>query len=132
MILQWKKLYNENRLNMQPNRKSGMEVDTYFRKKYDCNAINDKVFQEIVVENILTNDFYKERLKDGRMLVVRTYAVQDATVGIDIETGFFHVESENLTLVAQIWDDLFLFRGLDEKDLENYFLVAQYLQLAKP
>ena len=30
--------------------------------------------------------------------------------------------------MAKIYDDLFVFRGLDEKDLENYFLVAQYIE----
>lgn len=50
-------------------------------------------------------------------------------VGIDLVTGYFHVESENMDKAEKVYNDLFVFRGLDEKDLENYFLVGQYIQL---
>jgi len=31
----------------------------------------------------------------------------------------------------QIYDDLFAFRGLDEKDLNNVFMVAEYVKCIK-
>ncbi len=49
--------------------------------------------------------------------------------GIDTESGYFQIESENMKLMEEIYDDLFLFRGLDECDLNNYFLVAEYVQI---
>ncbi len=39
------------------------------------------------------------------------------------------VESLNEEKMKEIYDDLFLYRGLDQKDLENFFLVAEYVRL---
>jgi len=44
-------------------------------------------------------------------------------------TGYIHAESEVMDKAEVVYNDLFAFRGLDEKDLENYFLLAQYMQL---
>ncbi len=128
MISEWQKLYNENRHKMKPNRKSGLEIDTYFRQKYQYIAINDKDFEVAVTENILLNDFNKLKLKNGESPRIKMYRVDDVYVAIDVISGFFQIESENLTLMSQIYDDLFLFRGLDEMDLENFFLVGQFLR----
>ena len=32
---------------------------------------------------------------------------------------------------ADLYDVVFFFRGLDEKDLENFFLVAEYVKAAE-
>ena len=51
------------------------------------------------------------------------YRQQDTIfVAIDEITGTFHVE-----LSVLLWDELFAFRGLDAADLENCYLVAEYL-----
>ena len=52
-------------------------------------------------------------------------------MGIDLVSGYFHVESPDRKEMERIYDDLFAFRGLDETDLQNYFLVAQYLLCKK-
>ena len=44
-------------------------------------------------------------------------------VGMDLITGYFQVEGE----CSLLWDQLFAFRGLDAMDLENYYLVAEYI-----
>lgn len=44
-------------------------------------------------------------------------------VGIDLVSGYFYVEGSE-----EIYDDLFAFRGLDERDLDNFFLVAEYVK----
>ena len=36
-------------------------------------------------------------------------------VGIDLTTGYFVVEGS-----SRLWDELYAFRGLNERDLENY------------
>ncbi len=130
MIAQWKRLHSENRRAMRPNRKSGAELDAYFRGAYACRPCASKKLERVVTETILQNKIYKEKLPQGEQPQVKTYAVEGAYVAIDIASGFFHVESENTALMERIYDDLFVFRGLDEQDLDNYFLVAQYLQLA--
>ena len=46
--------------------------------------------------------------------------------GIELETGFFHIEGS-----SALWDQLFAFRGLDETDLKNFYLVAEYINCIK-
>lgn len=43
----------------------------------------------------------------------------------------FHVESEKTEKAVPIYDDLFMFRGLDCEDLKSFFLVAQYVKLTE-
>lgn len=47
-------------------------------------------------------------------------------VGIELESGFFYVEGSSL-----LWDELYAFQGLDEKDIQNYFCVSEYISCLK-
>jgi len=57
--------------------------------------------------------------------------IQFHFIGIDLSTGEFHIESENIEEVMPLHDDLFVYRGLDEEDLKNIFLVAEYVKLTQ-
>ena len=54
----------------------------------------------------------------------------DVYVGIDLVTGFFHIESKHIEKCIPIYDDLYVKRGLDKSDLQNYVLVGQYMELS--
>jgi hypothetical protein len=41
---------------------------------------------------------------------------------VELHSAYFMVEGSSL-----LWDELFAFRGLDEEDLGNYYLVAEYV-----
>jgi hypothetical protein len=43
-------------------------------------------------------------------------------VGIDLVTAYFLVEGSSL-----LWDELFAFRGLDNDDINHFYLVAEYI-----
>lgn len=62
---------------------------------------------------------------------IKSYKTGNALVGIDLSTGEFHIESENTEEVMPLHDDLFVYRGLDEEDLKNIFLVAEYVKLTQ-
>lgn len=47
----------------------------------------------------------------------------------EMRENTFHIESENIEEVMPLHDDLFVYRGLDEEDLKNIFLVAEYVKL---
>ena len=53
----------------------------------------------------------------------------DIFVGIDLKTGFFHIESDNVRKSIPIFDDLFITRGLSVDELRNFVIVGQYLEL---
>ena len=130
MIHEWKRVYNENRDSLQPNRKSGAEVNAYFCNKYCFDKFDSLTFCDVVKFNIMENEPNREKLPQGETPQIMAYKSKDSSVlvGIDLVTGFFHIEGKDINRVAEIYDDLFLFRGLDEKDIDNYFLVAQYIQ----
>lgn len=128
MIEEWKQIYEEYHDRLRPNRKSGEEVDRYFRDKYSAQDFPSPEFKSMIEEQILQNDFIRKKLYNQEPRV-RTYWLNDVLVAIDLTSGEFHVESKNFLKMQEIYDDLFAFRGLDEKDLENFFLVAQYVQL---
>ena len=54
------------------------------------------------------------------------FAGMDIFVGIDLVSGFYCVEGS-----SYLWDELCAFQGLDERDRENFFCVAQYITCLK-
>lgn len=130
MIQEWKCIYNENRDKLKTNRKSGAEINDYFCNKYRFEKLDSLSFHDVVEFNIMKNESNREKLPQGAVPQIVAYKAKDSSVlvGIDLVTGFFHIEGKDINRVAEIYDDLFLFRGLDETDIKNYFLVAQYIQ----
>ena len=133
MINIWKKIYEDNKERLKPNRKSGSEVDSYFKNKYKPACFDSEEFREIIRENILQNQFNKDKLPQGKLPDIALYKVADGKVivGIDLVTGFIQVEGEDISEMVKIYDDLFVFRGLDGQDLTNCFITAQYVECLK-
>ena len=127
MIDEWKKIFEENRASLMPNRKTGIEIDNYLKTHYYVMPINTDKANKVVVENIMNNEPLKEKLPQGVFPCPVTYYVGDEKVfvGIDLVTGYFQCEEKG---AEKIFDDLFAYRGLDEMDLKNYFLVAEYIK----
>lgn len=130
MIKAWEKTFKENHDTLFPNRKTGKEVDEYFKEKYEYDELDSEKHREIVEYNIMHSNHNKAKLPEDVLPQISIYKVKetDIIVGIDRITGFFQVEGEDIDKVAEIHDDLFAFRGLDAADIENYFLVAQYIE----
>lgn len=131
MLAEWKRIFDSCRSSMQPNRKTGIEVDRYFRSKYPCQVYDDPKFKEAVEFNIVENEHSRNKLKNGMKPDIRSYRIEDILVGIDLVSGEFFVESEDINKSIPIYDDLFVFRGLDEEDLKNCYLVAEYIRLTQ-
>lgn len=131
MIAQWKRVFEMYRSALTPNRKSGKEVDRYFREKYPYQMFDNAAFRKIASLNITENDFFKRKLPKDTLPDIQSYQTGNALVAIDLCTGEFHIESENIEEVVQIHDDLFVYRGLDGEDLQNFFLVAEYVTLSQ-
>lgn len=129
MIATWKRIFESCHATLTPNRKSGEDVDRYFRAKYPYQRYEQEAFREIASLNITENEPLKQKLPQGAMPNIQSYRTGSALVAIDLCTGEFHVESEQIEEVVEIHDDLFVYRGLDEEDLQNFFLVAEYVTL---
>lgn len=131
MITEWKRIFEAHHSRLKSNRKSGAEVDQYFRGKYVCQIFSDATFQKLVAFNITENEVSHKKLPKGCTPNIQSYKTGDVFVGIDLCTGEFHIEGENIEEVALIYDDLFAYRGLDDDDLKNFFLVAEYIKLTQ-
>ncbi|MCH5199916.1 MAG: hypothetical protein J1F60_03060 [Oscillospiraceae bacterium] len=129
-VREWKSIHAEYREKLKPNRKTGVQVKEYFTKKYSPEQYDSAEFASVVEYNIVMNEHEREKLPEDELPQIATYKLGDGQVlvGIDLVTGFIHVECEDTVKAAEIYDDLFLFRGLDEKDIDNFFLTAQYIQ----
>lgn len=124
----WKEIYMLRKDSLKPNRISGEALDTYFRETYQPERIENRDFKEVVYQNAkeqnptLTPDQSK----------ISTYLLDgDIYVGIDLRSGYFQVECEDINKMIPVWDDLFFTRGLSERDLAHFVLTAQYILISQ-
>ncbi len=128
MLQEWKRLHEKYRPKLTPNRRSGTQVDAYFRETYPHTPMDSEELREMIAAEILENPHHAEKLPEGCVPDVRCYLSGDVLVGIDLVTGHIHVESEDTERMAKLYDALFFYRGLDEADLENAYLTAEYVK----
>ena len=122
----WKELYEKKSKFLKPNRISGSDLNTYFQDKYPTQKYDNERFMEVVHLN--SKEHFHENA--GNINDIVAYTLNgDIYVGIDLKTGFFHIESEDVSKSIPIYDDLFITRGLSKEDIQNYVIVGQFLEL---
>lgn len=145
MIEQWKQTYAHYRKALHPNRKSAEDIIAYLKNKYPVTKIKDKKWNSIVIDNVLNNEYFKDQIPKGALPKAEVYLIDDSAggkllydnqddifdgldivFGIELETGFFYLQGSSL-----LWDEMFAIKGLSETDLDNYFLVAEYINCLK-
>jgi hypothetical protein len=145
IIEEWKEVWNKYKDKLRPNRKSSKEVVEYLKNKYLLEEICDDNAKLVVINNVLHNKPYADRLPIGVEPLAVTFVVENKEngkflyenqdeifkrnnifIGVELESGFFCVEGSSL-----LWDELYAFRGLDEKDIQNYCCVAEYISCLK-
>ncbi len=137
-IREWKEIYEKHKNTLTPNKKSAEEIIGFLKSRYTATEIIDAEYKRVVSDNILLNGFSRDKLK-GKTPEIRLFKIsdeglfyrQDAVfkgtdiiVGIEVNTSYIFVEGS-----SELYDELFAFAGLDECDLKNYFLVAEYVKL---
>ncbi|MDD2484907.1 MAG: hypothetical protein PHQ50_07800 [Eubacteriales bacterium] len=141
LIESWKATYMENRPNLKANRKSGLEIVEYLKQKYPVQEENSEAIKKVLLFNVMQNECHRDKLPEGKEPVPVGFILENEgkgkllyekqddvfngkqiVIGVEVETGFFFVEGSSL-----LWDELFAFRGLDEEDLDNFYLVAEYI-----
>ena len=121
----WKETYRLHGGSLKPNRISGVKLDGYFRNKYTPSLAENENFRQAVYLNAKETEISDE----PRIFV---YALDGGVyVGIDVVSGYFQVECEDIEKAVPIWDDLFVTRGLSEADINNYVIASQYILLSE-
>ncbi|KXL51705.1 hypothetical protein CLNEO_29100 [Anaerotignum neopropionicum] len=150
MLEEWKAVWVRYKDKLKPNRRSGEELLGYLQKKYVLTEIHEKRAADAVIANVTMNEPYGEKLPMGAVCQPKTFFLENVGegkifyrsedkaahiwgeevtsifVGIDMVTGFFMVEGSEL-----LWDEICAFCGLDEKDLQNYAIVGEYIACLK-
>ena len=148
MIAQWKAVWRENKDRLSLNRKTGVQVLEYLQKRYPLTELSDPEALKAIACDVTMNEYWAEKLPAGTAPSPRAFylenegagrrfylpenrddpelwggSVERIFVGVDLASGFYMVEGSTL-----LWDELRAFQGLDEKDLQNFVMVAQYLE----
>ena len=145
MLENWMKLWKENKDKIKPDRKSGEDVLNYLKEKYvliPTEKTGGESIVKQVEDEIKNNEYSAWRLPVGKKPEVKAFIVEKKGKGrelyenqdemfkgleiiaaVDLVTGYCHIENSSL-----LYDEIIAFQGLDEIDITNYFLVAQYIQ----
>lgn len=137
MIKEWQDIYNKNKDKLKPNKKDGLEIVEYLKKIHSVIEIENTELEKVVYDNIILNEFSNQKLC-GKNPIIRLFEVTDKNlykkqdnvfkgikiiVGIELNTSYIFVEGS-----SYLYDELMAFTGLDDKDITNYYLVAQYIK----
>lgn len=144
-VEKWKAIYAEYKMKLYPNRKTALEIIEYLNQKYPLTEQTEEKLKQVVVDNVLLNECYLNKIPNSKMPVGKVfyvenlgsgkhlYEMQDVVfkgnkiiVGVELGSAFFMVEGSSM-----LWDEIFAFRGLDEEDLNNFYLVAEYITCLK-
>lgn len=151
MLAEWKSIFDQYKDLLQPNRKSGIDLLGYLQSNYSLTEITDKEVLTAISENVSLNEFFAEKLPAGQLPLPKAFYLEDRGngrkfylspnrdpqdlwgdeitkifVGVDLCSGFYMVEGSTM-----LWDELRVFQGIDEKDLENYAVIADYIRALK-
>lgn len=147
ILAEWKKTYAQYRDLLAPNRKCGTDLLNYLQSNYTLTEITDEKALRAISENVSRNECFSEKLPAGQLPLPKAFYLENAGnghkfylsenkdqpdlwggeitkifVGVDICSGFYMVEGSTM-----LCDELRAFQGLDEKDLQNYVVVADYI-----
>jgi hypothetical protein len=145
MIRAWKETSDQYRPRLRPDKKTGPELIAYLIGKYPVTVLADDRAKQVVADNVILNRCLADKLPAGKAPDPVVFSLENTgtgkqfyenqdelfrgtpiLVGVERETSWFLVEGSSL-----LWDELFAYRGLDEDDLTNYYLVAEYISCLK-
>jgi len=141
LVSKWKETAKTYRPLLQPNKKTGPEILAYLTGKYPARELTTASLRDVVEDNILSNECHARKMPAGTIPEVSGFIIENTGTGkhlyetqdeifrgraiigaVELHSGYFMVEGSSL-----LWDELFAFHGLDEEDLGNYYLVAEYV-----
>ena len=147
VLKEWKSLWKCYKDTLQPNRKNGPELLQYLQSNYCLTEIFEDNILNTISENVTNSPYWSDKLPEGSSPFPKAYYLENhgngkkfylpenqdpidlwggvitrIFVAIDLSSGFYTVEGSTL-----LWEELCAFQGVDENDLKNYVIVAQYI-----
>ncbi|PBI47629.1 hypothetical protein BGU69_16205 [Clostridioides difficile] len=144
-IEQWKSLYEKYKSILKVNSKSVLEIIEFLKRKYVIVEETSEEFKHVVINNIKLNKPFSQKISSDKELkpivftiphegnAKKLYDTQEEIysgckiiVGMEFETGYVFVEGSD-----ELNDEITSFKGLDKYDINNYYLVANYIRCLK-
>ncbi len=142
----WLKIWQEYSSKLKPNRRTGIEVIRFIKKKYKTEEIKDAMAAQEFAAALFMNGFQREKipedtepnpvilkiLKEGPGVDLYENQdevfkdVKDIIVIVDTASGCYSVEGS-----SKLWDELCIYQGVDKSDLENPVTTGIYVELMK-
>lgn len=144
-IEQCKLVYEKYKDALKVNSKPILEVIELLKQKYTVKEEDSEEFKDVIINNIKLNKPFSEKITNNTELKPIVFTIQNEgnakklydvqeeiyngcpiTVGMEFETGCVFVEGSD-----ELNDEITAFRGLDKYDINNYYLVANYVRCLK-
>ena len=142
MINEWKNVFNMYKDKVIPNRISPDLLVEYLMNKYPLIKQNNENYKQIVIQNEKATSLYSKNKQEGIVPNIVIFELQNngigkdiylkqdevfrnikIIIGINLATGYFTVEGS-----SYIWDEILAYRGLDKDEINNYYMVAEYIK----
>lgn len=139
-IAEWKTTYEKYRPYLSANRKPVSEMLRYLVDRYPVREVTDPKLRALIGAVLMQNKYYAQKLGEAeprpRLFVLKNeegavklyrhrapkYADSPIFIGTEEVSGYVSVEG-----CDELADELTAFLGLDEQDLDNFFLVSRYI-----
>jgi hypothetical protein len=120
---EWKEIYRRYKDRLTADCKSAEEIFDYINSKYTVEdyKISGGYRLYSVKRDGKSESLYADRKKIFKKCEKIIFYFSDYPV-----KNLCNVEGSDI-----LWDEAFAFRGLDEEDIGNYFLVAEYIDCLK-
>lgn len=134
-LAQYKEIWHQYKNRLFVNRKSGEQLIQYLKSKYDLTIYENHEAKKATEFCILANAFTNEKTKASASLYAQTNAFLEACrrenamrilVSVDLASGYYQVEGSPL-----LWDELCVYQGVDEFDIQNFVCVGEYVNCLK-
>lgn len=144
-LSEWREIHKQYKDKLTTNRKSGKEILVYLQNKYLLEEFNEERAFRAVYENVLKNEFQKQKLPLNSQPEPKTFILKNEGngktiydnqepiwencpifIGIDLSSGYVQIEGSCI-----LYDEIYAFQGIDEYDIENCVRVAEYIDCVK-
>lgn len=144
-IEQWKSVYEKYKDILKVNSKPILEVIEFLKQNYIIKEETSEEFKDVIIHNIKLNKPLSEKIPNNAELKHVAFIIQNEgnakklydtqeevysgcpiMVGMEFETGCVFVEGSD-----ELNDEITAFKGLDKYDINNYYLVANYVRCLK-
>lgn len=141
-IAEWKITYEKYRPYLSPNRKTPEDALEYLRDRYTLQEHDSPKVRAMIGLVLLQNKYYAQKMPEGAEPLGRlfeivnegagaklyrrrdpAYAGAPIYVSVEEQSGYVSVEG-----CDELSDELTAFLGLDAYDIDNFYLVANYIR----